>query len=358
MASAAGRQNRRSRGLYADGHPPKEGEGCAQNMVRAERNDLRARAWILDERDHAIFLSLLEHKVLTTDQIKALYFRSLRRCQQRLKELRDLGLIASFTPRRGFGEGRPPDCLFLTNAGLIACAELKGVGASDLPWIPDEGYRSSQNLAHRLGVNAFFCALIEASRTREGHCLVTWRPEHWVRTKAAEVKPDGFGRYLHPGGACEFYLEYDRGTEAFGALSRKLEGYLRLAVGWTKEQDLSGFPNLLLIVPEGVREGEVGSALRHAIGRLHVPGSLATSFPLYVASEDQLSKLGVVGPVWRHLATDGDRLSLLDMPAQPRDLYLTTRCLGRYFTDADASRHISPVSTTPRFPALPPRHAP
>jgi len=358
MASAAGRQNRRSRGLYAEGHPPKEGEGCAQNMVRAERNDLRARAWILDERDHAIFLSLLEHKVLTTDQIKALYFRSLRRCQQRLKELRDLGLIASFTPRRGFGEGRPPDCLFLTNAGLIACAELKGVRASDLPWIPDEGYRSSQNLAHRLGVNAFFCALIEASRTREGHCLVTWRPEHWVRTKAAEVKPDGFGRYLHPGGACEFYLEYDRGTEAFGALSRKLEGYLRLAVGWTKEQDLSGFPNLLLIVPEGVREGEVGSALRHAIGRLHVPGSLATSFPLYVASEDQLSKLGVVGPVWRHLATDGDRLSLLDMPAQPRDLYLTTRCLGRYFTDADASRHISPVSTTPRFPALPPRHAP
>jgi hypothetical protein len=327
-------------------------------MARAERNDLRARARILDERDHAMFLSLLEHKVLTTDQIKALYFRSLRRCQHRLKELRDLGLIDSFTPRRGFAEGRPPDCLFLTKAGLGACAEDKGVRASDLSWLPDEGYRTSQNLAHRLGVNAFFCALVEASRANEGHCLATWRPEHWVRTKAAEVKPDGFGRYLHPGGACEFYLEYDRGTEAFGALSRKLEGYLRLAAGWTKEQDLLGFPNLLIVVPEGVREGEVGSALRHAIGRLRVRGSLATSFPLYVASEDRLTEVGVLGAVWKHLPTDGDRPSLVDLPAQPRDLHRATRCLGRYFTDADHRRRISPVSITPRFPALPPRHAP
>jgi hypothetical protein len=37
-----------------------------------------------------------------------------------------------------------------------------------------------------------------------------------------------------------FYLEYDRGTEAFGALSRKLVGYLRLAAGWTEEQELLG----------------------------------------------------------------------------------------------------------------------
>ena len=164
----------------------------------------------------------------------------------------------------------------------------------------------------------------------------TWRPEHWVRTRAAEVKPDGFGRYLHPGGACEFYLEYDRGTEAFGALSRKLEGYLRLAAGWTKEQELTGFPNLLIIVPEGVREGEVGSALRHAIGSLHVGGSLATSFPLYVASEEQLVELGVLGAAWKHLPTDGDRLSLgrppgpaprpLPVHSMPRSLLHRRRC--------------------------------
>jgi hypothetical protein len=314
----------------------------------------------LDEQDHALLLSLLEHKVLTTHQIKNLYFRSFRRCQHRMKELRDLDLVSSFSVGRGFGEGRPPACWFLTRPGLNEIANAKDVRVADLPWVPDQTYRGSQMLAHRLGVNAFFCALAEASRVHEGHCLLTWRPEHWVRTRAGEVKPDGFGRYLHPGGACEFYLEYDRGTEAFGALSRKLEGYLRLAAGWTKGQELLGFPNLLLIVPEVVREGEVGSALRHATGSLHVRGSLATSFPLYVAREEQLTELGVLGAMWRHLPTDGERIALVDLAARPRDLFQSTGCLGRYFTEAvpDRRRRISPVSTTPRFPALPPRHAP
>jgi hypothetical protein len=106
-----------------------------------------------------------------------------------------------------------------------------------------------------------------------------------------------------------------------------------------------------------VREGEVASALRHAIGSLHVSGSLATSFPLFVASEDQLNDLGVLGAAWKHLPTDGERLSLGDLPAQPRDLFQSTRCLGRYFTDERARRRIAPASTTPRFTALP-RHAP
>jgi hypothetical protein len=117
-----------------------------------------------------------------------------------------------------------------------------------------------------------------------------------------------------------------------------------------QEQALTGFPNLLIIVPE-VREEEVVSALRHAIGSLHVGASLATSFPLYAASEEQLTKLGVLGAAWQHLPTDGDRLSLGDLPAQPRDLYRASRCLGRYFTDERARRRISPVSTTLRFTA-------
>jgi hypothetical protein len=315
---------------------------------------------MLDERDHAILLSLLEHKVLTTDQIKSLYFRSIRRCQHRLKELKDLELTASFTLRGGFAEGRPSACWFLTKAGLGVCAERKGVRASELSWIPDKGYQGSQNLAHRLGVNAFFCALVEASRAHEGHCLATWRPERWVRTTTAEVKPDGFGRYLHRAGACEFYLEYDRGTEALGALSRKLEGYVRLAAGWTAELEPTGCPNLLVVVPEGMREGEVGSALRHAVGRLHVPESIAASFPLYVASEDALTRDGVHSPAWSHLLTGSRRLSLLKLPARPRDLYSGTRCLGRYFADdvRDRRRRISPASNPPRFAVQPPRSPP
>jgi len=185
-------------------------------------------------------------------------------------------------------------------------------------------------------------------------------PEHWVRTWTAEIKPDGFGRYLHPGGACEFYLEYDRGTEAFGALSAKLGGYLQLAAGWTGEDDLTRFPNLLFTVPEKEREEEVGSALRHAIGRLHVRAPLATSFPLYVASEDQLTECGSSAPCG---GTSVPTAIASRSWTCPRGLAVSTGSLGglgRYFTDADAGqwRRISPVSAMPRFPALPPRHGP
>jgi hypothetical protein len=76
-----------------------------------------------------------------------------------------------------------------------------------------------------------------------------------------------------------------------------------------------------------------------------------------VASEEQLTELGVFAPAWKHLLTDCDRLSLGELPAQPRDLYRGSRCLGRYFTDERAQRRISPVSTTPQFTTLP-RHAP
>jgi hypothetical protein len=244
--------------------------------------------------------------------------------------------------------------------GLVEIADAKSMRVSDLPWVPDSSYRTNLVLAHRLGVNAYFCALAEASRSLQGHCLATWRPEHSVRTRAAEVKPDGFGRYLHPGGACEFYLEYDRATEAFGALSRKLEGYLRLAAAWTREQEIAGLPNLLVLVPEDEREEKVASSFRSAVTALHVSGPVAASFPLYVASEDRLTDLGVLGPVWKHVLTDGERLSLVDLPAQSGDLYRAARCLGRYFTDAHPShrRRISPASATPRFRALPPRHGP
>jgi hypothetical protein len=329
-------------------------------MVRAERNASLARASAIDERDHHVLLLLLEHKILTTHQITSLCFRSLRRCQHRMRELKVMGLVSSFSVGRGFGEGRAPACWHLTKLGLVEIADAKRVRTSDLAWVPDSSYRTNQLLAHRLGVNAFFCALAEASRTLQGHCLATWRPEHSVRTRAADVKPDGFGRYLHPGGACEFYFEYDRATEARGALTRKLEGYLRLAAGWTSEQELTGFPNVLVLVPEDEREWEVATAFRSATTSLHVSGSLASSCPLYVANEDRLTEVGVIGAAWRHVPTDGERFSLTELPPRSRDPYRATRCLGRHFTDAGPShrRRISPASATPRFRALPPRHAP
>ncbi len=227
------------------------------------QTERRAISSSLDERDHAILHALLKHKVLTTHQLYVLFFRSLRRCQHRLSALKNLELISSFEPRRDFGQGRSPDHHFLTELGVSVLAQRDGVPRGELPWVPDESYKDNRNLRHRMGVNAFFCALVEASRLNEGHCLERWVPERKVKTGAGEIQPDGFGRYLHPGGACEFYLEYDRATEGPAALSEKLRSYLRFSAGWGEG---APFPNVLVVVPRHHREGDVAQAV-HRAGR-------------------------------------------------------------------------------------------
>ena len=275
-----------------------------------EQNETNiARASAIDERDHQVLLLLLEHKVLTTHQIASLHFRSLRRCQHRMRELKEMGLVSSFQVGRGFGEGRAPACWHLTKPGLVEIADAKDVRTSDLPWVPDSSYRIEQ--APR--PPAWESTRSSARSPRPpGASRATALPPGGPSTGSGRApprsSPTGSGGTCTRDGACEFYLEYDRATEAFGALSRKLEGYLRLAAGWTREQELTGFPNLLVLVPEEEREGEVASAFRSAVAGLHVSGSLASSFPLYVASEDPLTDLGVLGPVWKHLPTDGERL--------------------------------------------------
>ncbi|HEX6206955.1 MAG TPA: replication-relaxation family protein [Actinomycetota bacterium] len=302
----------------------------------------------MDARDVAILRALLEHKILTTSQLSILFFRSLRRCQQRLKDLTDLGLLGSFDPRRGFAAGRLPDHQFLTELGASVLAHRDGVPRGHLPWVPDESYADNRNLRHRMGVNAFFCALVEASRATDGHCLHRWAPERKVRTRAGEIQPDGFGRYLHPAGACQFYLEYDRGTEGPAALTRKLRSYLRFAGGWGEK---ASFPNLLVVVPISSREENVEEGLV-AAGR---GSGRKADVPLFIASERLLASLGVLGAVWRPPGEGDERLRLTELPAVDASLFDRTRCLGRAWTDPGARSRISPLSAAPRFPTGHPR---
>src|SRR5438093_11589848 len=139
-------------------------------MSAAQRKtELQELASSLDERDRAILQALLEYKVLSTNQLQVRFFGSLRRCQHRLRELKDSGIIDSFHPPQTFGRGRSPEHDFLTELGVTVMACREGIPRGELPWVPDGSYRENRNLRHRMGVNAFFCALVEASLAQQGH---------------------------------------------------------------------------------------------------------------------------------------------------------------------------------------------
>jgi hypothetical protein len=226
-------------------------------------------------------------------------------------------------------------------------ASLFGVARSELRYVVRDSEDREQDawLAHRLGVNEFFCALVEAGRNHAGHGLARWVPERTVRTPDGWIRPDGFGVFLHPAGALDFYLEYDRGTETTRQLANKLAGYIGVARDWT-EQGAEHFPCVLIVVPNYRRERLIATALADACARFKRAQKVA-AVPFYVANEEALSRQGVLGKVWARLPKLDRRLAITELPAKEGLDYDLSDCIGRCFTE-DAWARLMPLSRRPR----------
>jgi hypothetical protein len=59
----------------------------------------------LDARERAVLVSIYEHKVLLTEHLKAMFFGSVRRAQDRLRHLAQRGLIDTWYPPQPRGRG-------------------------------------------------------------------------------------------------------------------------------------------------------------------------------------------------------------------------------------------------------------
>jgi hypothetical protein len=203
---------------------------------RALKEQARVLVRRLDARERAVLLAIYEHKVLVTEHLKAMFFGSLRRAQDRLRNLARRGLIETWYPPQPRGMGKASGHHTLTESGAKVVASFLGVARSELRYVvrAEEDREQDSYLAHRIGVNEFFCALIEAGRAIDDHGLAKWVPERTVRTRDGWIRPDGYGVFLHPNVALDFYLEYDRGTETTRQLANKIAGYIGVARDWTE----------------------------------------------------------------------------------------------------------------------------
>lgn len=186
----------------------------------------------LTERDHEILNMLEVHRVFTTDQICDLFFTNLTTARHRLTTLYQLRLVDRFEPFRS--KGSAPYHYVLDQLGAMVVAANREVEVKQLGWKRDKilALARSQRLAHTIGVNGFFTALVREARRRPGAALVEW----WSEARCAAwakplVKPDGYGAWLDDGKAVEFFLEYDRQTEPLTRVAAKLDGYASLMTG-------------------------------------------------------------------------------------------------------------------------------
>jgi hypothetical protein len=212
----------------------------------------------LTERDRYLCRLLLDHQVLTTEQIRSVGFDSQRRAQLRLSQLRQLRVLDRFQPLARIGSA--PQHWILDTLGALVLAAERGVDPSELAWRHDKSIALAANaqLAHLVGVNGFFCSLLAAARHRADYELVLW----WSTRRCAGawgsfVRPDGYGVWSESNRRVAFLLEYDNGTETLARLAEKLDRYARLFAATARQIPV------LFAFPGPGREAEARRVLRH-----------------------------------------------------------------------------------------------
>jgi hypothetical protein len=220
---------------------------------------LAALASRLTDRDRRIALDCYEHRVLTTEQVRRLHFGAERTARERLQELRELRVLASFRPAAHAGKGSAPNHWVLDEAGALVVAAELGLERAELRWRAQAALAiaSSSKLAHQLAVNEFFTRLTDEARDVEG-ALDRWWGERRSRDLLDGIAtPDGYGRLRLAGEqTVEFLLELDRGSEDHGRLKEKARRYAK-ALPRSELRD----PLVLLLLPSPERTARVAEHL-------------------------------------------------------------------------------------------------
>jgi hypothetical protein len=242
-------------------------------QVRAGRVSAAAIAALashLTERDRLVALACYEHRVLTTEQLRRLYFPSRRSAELRLAQLYELRVLDRFRPSREPGEGSAPYHWILDEAGahvVAACLELE---RSELAWRRQRALSlsRSQTLTHQLEVNEFFTRLTDEARQAGGRLGEWWGERRCLAALDGQAAPDGYGKLLLPGQRpVSFLLELDRSTEDRERLRQKARRY---AKALPRSEFAGDEPLLLVAVPTQARRDGAAAALASSRLRLRV----------------------------------------------------------------------------------------
>jgi hypothetical protein len=273
---------------------------------RFGRQEILKLASHLTDRDRNIAKDCFEYRVLTTSQIKRLYFTGPRTASARLDVLYRLRVLDRFRPSVPMGEGTAPYHWILDEAGALIVADLLGRDRAQLGWRHSvaTSIATSQNLAHDVEVNEFFTRLaIEANAA--GGALSEWYGERTCRHAfSGKVVPDGWGVLTLPGREpLHFLVELDRGTEDSSRLRKKAEDYDE-SLPYSSLKDLD--PVVLLVVPNAVRARTAAGAVSDNAAPIAVSiWSNATANSVLALVGDarrHIREVGHVTPADRHLS--------------------------------------------------------
>lgn len=235
-----------------------------KEIVRPKRlgnEDVLRLASHLTERDRRIARDCFEFRVLTSSQIKRLYFTGTRTAAARLDMLYRLRVLDRFRPSVPMGEGTAPYHWILDEAGAIIVADHLNIERAKLGWERHiaASIATSQKLAHHVEVNEFFTRLAVEANAAAG-ALSEWYGERTCHHLfAGIVIADGYGVLNLPGRpALHFLVELDRGTEPTRQLHKKAQDY-ELILPRSSLRDFDPF--VLVLTPSEARARNVSTAI-------------------------------------------------------------------------------------------------
>jgi len=213
----------------------------------------------LSERDRLIVRLLYRHRVLTTQQVRAAAFPSVRRAEMRMRDLHEMRVVDRFRPL--LATGSAPYHWVLDEVGAYFAAWECGLDLAKSGWRRDRALSvaASPQLGHLLGVNTFFTALMREARERPGCGLAEWLSSAQCAAVhespySGRIRPDGYAVWAEGSVRLPFFVEYDCGTERLERLRDKLRGYKTLLEWVDKWADQYGeeegrpFARLVLFV--------------------------------------------------------------------------------------------------------------
>jgi Replication-relaxation len=280
----------------------------------------------LTARDVAILTSLSHYRYLDLGQLEELFFTSRRRCERRLKWLRDEHLVHQWLAMEPPGWRRRDSVLLLSAYGAAVLAACQGDAARPLVRQAEDARDRAFHLLHDVEANGFFVDIAVAGRPRHDEGLYHWVGEEGCRKlyrdQGSDLAPDGWGRYLTPSGEIVFLLEWDRATSSPQRLRRKLDVYVRHFLGRADAQ----LNNVLFVTPDAAREDTVRRVARQVLDR-RPRRSCCTFWTTHV---DHLRCVGALGSVWLGLDDQpAGRIALPRLPAHVGSLRDPSVCLTK-----------------------------
>lgn len=191
----------------------------------------------ITERDIQIIQAVYEYRVLTTQQLKALFFPSLHQAYFRLGALYQHGFLDRRFVGAAIDKNNTPIMYVLDKRGAELLQAERGF---DIQWTHREYKQVGLPfLEHTLAINTVRVAVVKACEQQAGFTLLQWRSEgdlkddydhvtiHSEKGKSVSVSviPDSYFVLDSPRGTAHFFLELDRGTMTTKRFKQKVLAY-------------------------------------------------------------------------------------------------------------------------------------